>query len=117
MILLSSAEAASSKEISALRRTRAAASETYVVNLAFYESNLPPEDKLSKNTLEEVHTFAELNHDPRSSLPGAFTVCSTIMIAGYQSEKYMTFFNILDKNGSQILFPFQTHGVIKNELG
>ena len=117
MILLSSAEAASSKEISALRRTRAAASETYVVNLAFYESNLPPEDKLSKNTLEEVHTFAELKHDPRASLPGAFTVCSTIMIAGYQSEKYMTFFNILDKNGSQILFPFQTHGVIKNELG
>ena len=32
----------------------------------------------SKETLEKVHTFAELEEDLRASLPPSFTVCATI---------------------------------------
>ena len=37
---------------------------TNVVNHAFCESSLSAEDKKEKKILEEVHTFAELKHDP-----------------------------------------------------
>ena len=71
MILLSAE--ARSEEVSAFQRTRAVATKTNVVSLAFCESSLPPEDKASKKTLEEVHTYAELEDDPRASLPDSFT--------------------------------------------
>ena len=76
---------ASSNEIYVLRKTRAVA-QTNVVSLTFCESNLPAEDNMGKKTLEEVHTYAELKHDPRASLPDSFTVCSTIMTSGCQRE-------------------------------
>ena len=87
-----------------------AKTETGVVNLALCESSLPPEEKKGKKTLEEVHTYAELKHDPRASLPDSFTVCSSIMTAGCQSWKWPTFFNILDNNGGQFLGPYIRHG-------
>ena len=93
-ILLLSAEA-SSNNISLLRRTGAVA-QTNVVSLTFCESNLPAEDKMGKKTLEEVHTFAELKHDPRGALPDSFTVCSTTMTAGCQSLFWPILFGILD---------------------
>ena len=76
-MMLLSAEARSSNE-----RTKE------VISLTFCESNLPAEDKMGKKTLEEVHTYAELKHDPRASLPNSFTVCSTIMTAGCQRENW-----------------------------
>ena len=78
MILLSAE--ASSKEVSALHRTRAVATKTNVVSLAFCESSLPADGKMGKKTLKEVHTYAELKDNPHASLPESFTVCSTIMI-------------------------------------
>ena len=80
MILLSAG--VDSNEIPVLRRQGAVVNKTNVISLVFCESILPPEEKMSKNILDEVHTFAKLKHDPRASLPDAFTVCSTIMTAG-----------------------------------
>ena len=76
-----------------------------VVNLAFCESSLTAEDKVGKRRLEELPTFAELKHDPRSSLPESFTVCSTIMATDCQYHS-PPFFAILDDNRNQILSPF-----------
>ena len=109
-MLLLSAKASSSK----LRRTRDVA-KTDVVSLTFCESNLPAEDKMPKKTLEEVHTYAELKHDPRGSLPDSFTVCSTTMMTGCQSKMSSTLFNILDNNRD--LFMVLVHGHdIKSKL-
>ena len=82
--MISLAAIVSSNEISLLQRTRDIA-QTNVVSLSFCESYLPAEDKMGKKTLEEVHTYAELKHDPCASLPDSFTVCSTNMITGCQS--------------------------------
>ena len=47
---------------------------TNVVSLAFCDGNLPAEDTWGKTSLEEIHTYAELEHDPLSSLPDSYTV-------------------------------------------
>ena len=115
MILLSAE--ASSKEISLSQRTREAA-ETNVLALSFCESHLAAEDKMGKKRLEEVHTFAELKHDPRrSSFPKSFTACSSLMTTGCQSQKWPTFFNILYDNNGQLLSPFIRHGNVESGLG
>ena len=114
MVLLSAD--ASSNEIPLLRRTRDLTDVINVVSLAFCESNMPAEDNMSKKTMEEVHTYAELKHDPRASFPDSFTVCSTIMITGCQSQNWPTFFNILDNNKDQLLASILSHGVIKSRL-
>ena len=90
---------------------------TDVVNIAFCEANLPAGDKMGKKTLEEVHSYAELKHDPRASLPESFTVCSTIMITGCQSAEWPTFFNILDNNRGQFLVPEHSSRSIESKLG
>ena len=58
---------ADSNGIPVLRRTRAL-TNTNVVSHAFCDSSLPAEEKMGKKTMEEVHTYAELKHDPRASL-------------------------------------------------
>ena len=90
---------------------------TDVVSIAFCEADLPPEDKMGKQTLEEVHSYAELKYDPRASLPDSFTVCSTIMITGCQSAEWPSFFNIFDNNRGQFLVPGQSSGSIESRLG
>ena len=76
---------------------------THVVNHSFCQKNLPPEDVKSKKSLEEVHTYAKLKLDPRSNLPGAFTICSTIMMTNCQSYLYPIFFTFLDDQLDQIM--------------
>ena len=107
---------ASSNEISVLQRTRDKDDTINMVSLAFCESSLPADEQRSKKTLEEVHTYAELKNDPPASLPESFTVCSTIMITGCQSQNWPTFFNILDNNKDQLLASILSHGVIKSRL-
>ena len=107
---------ASSKEISMLQGTRAM-TKTNVISLTFCESSLPAEDKMGKKMLEEVHTYAELKHDPRASLPDSFTVCSTIMIEGcLGSYVWPMFFNILDNNKDQFMAPKLSNGNIESRL-
>ena len=78
---------------------------SYVVNHSFCEANLPPKDLESKDNLNEIHTYAELKHDPRSALPDSFTICSTIMATDCKSVKPMKFFNVLDNQLEQIIAP------------
>ena len=115
MILLSAE--ATLNGIPVLQRTRALAADTDVVSLTFCESLLPAEEKMGKKTLEEIHTYAELKHDPRASLPDSFTVCSTIRTTGCQSYSWPMFFNILDNNRGQFLVPQLRHGSIESGLG
>ena len=63
------------------------------------------EEIMGKNALGDVHTYATLNHDPRSSLPEAFTICSTLMTSrgGYH---WWLFFNLLGKDGNQLIAPY-----------
>ena len=53
------------------KKLRLGADDTSVASLEFCESSLPAEDKKGKKTLEEVHTYAELKHDPHH--PDLFT--------------------------------------------
>ena len=93
------------------RGTRATSkTSTDVVNLSFCGLNLPAEDRVSKKTLEEVHTYAELKHDPRASLPDSFTVCSTIMTTGCERRQWATFFSILNNDSDQYLSPYLGQG-------
>ena len=99
------------------RGTRATSkTSTDVVSLDFCSLNLPADDKEGKNTLGEVHTYAELKQDPRASLPDSFTVCSTIMTAVCPTLKasgWATFLNILNNNRGQFLEPLLIQGTIK----
>ena len=75
----------------------------YLINHEFCEGSLLPEDVKGKQTLEEVHTFAKLKEDPRSSLPESFTVCSTAMPTDCQNNYAPRYFIILDNKLDQLL--------------
>ena len=45
------------------------AKTTEVVSNAFVQSSLTAEEKMTKKTVDELHTFAELKRDPRAMLP------------------------------------------------
>ena len=108
-------EKANFKQIKQSRKTRdTAQSFINVVSHAFCDSSLYAEDKMAKQTLEEVHTYAELKRDPRASLPDSFTVCSTIMTTNCRSNIWPTFFTILDNDRAQFLAPIRNHGTIES---
>ena len=97
-------EGANLNEIRQPRRTRVTANGfTDVVSHTFCDSSLDAEDKMAKQTLEEVHTYAELKHDPRASLPDSFTICSTIMTTNCQNHEWPIFFTILNNNRTQLM--------------
>ena len=84
---------------------------TKVVDHTFCEANMPPQDTAGKPNLEEIHTYAELKHDPRSSFPEAFTICSTIMTTTCLSVNAPLFFNILDNNSHLLMAPAYIVGI------
>ena len=69
---------------------------------------------MGKKTLEEVHTYAELKHDPRASLPDSFTICSTIMAPSCANYGYLSFFSIIDNDTAQFINPASNQGSIDN---
>ena len=87
---------------------------TNVVSHVFCDSSLEAEDRIAKKTLDEVHTYAELKHDPKASLPDSFTICSTIMTTNCRSNLWPTFFAILNTNRTQFLAAFRNHGSVEN---
>ena len=89
---------------------------TNVVSQAFCESTLPAEDNMSKKTLKEIHTYAELKHDPRASLPDSFTICSSIMTPSCPNYIWPAFFTILDNEGAQFLATICNRGFIESSL-
>ena len=97
------------------RKTRAV-KKTDVVSNTFCESSLSAEEKTGKKTLEEVHTYAELKHDPRASLPDSFTICSTIMTTGCPNLPWPAFFTMLDNNRAQFLAPISIQDTVDGSL-
>ena len=89
---------------------------TNVVSQAFCESSVPEEEKMSRKTLEEIHTFAELKHDPRASLPDLFTICSSLMIPSCPNYIWPAFFTILNNEGAQFLASICNRGFIESSL-
>ena len=51
-------------------------------------------------TLTDVHTYVELKHDPKASLPASFTICSSAMTP---FNGNLLIFNLLGKDGQQLL--------------
>ena len=90
--------------------------KTDVINHAWCDTSVSAEEKMSKKSLEEVHTYAELKHDPRASLPDLFTICSTIMTPSCSIRAYPTFFAILDNDRAQFLAPAYKPGVVVSLL-
>ena len=72
---------------------------TDVISHEFCLSCLDGNDQRRKETLEEVHTYAELKNDPKASLPPSFTICSTAMTTYGPNP---LFFTLLGKNRSQL---------------
>ena len=68
-------------------------SETKTNYAVSHISKLMPE---LKQNLNEVDTFAKLQHDPRANLSASFTICSTIMAHFLTYPLGMIFFNLLD---------------------
>ena len=80
------------------------AKTTEVVSHAFVESSLTADEKMTKKTVDELHTFAELKHDPRAMLPESFTICSTVVTPSSNPYKdWSAFFTIIDKDRAQFL--------------
>ena len=72
-----------------------------VISQVFCKSCLSDEEKMTKTTLEEVHSYAKLKHDPFLPLTASFTICSTIMtLHGWQP-----FFSLMI-NGTKWLTPY-----------
>ena len=76
--------------------------KTDVVSHEFCYSCMSEEENEQKITLKEVHTYAELKHDPQASLPPSFTICSTVMTT-YATDQYQMFFILLGEDGNQWL--------------
>ena len=103
-----------SVKASLLQQENGAKKYTKVVSNEFCYSSLPAEVKIEKKTLEEVHSYAELKHDSRASLPDSFTVCSTIMTTSCPNYAWPSFFTILDNDRAQYLSPNVRHGSMKS---
>ena len=76
---------------------------TSVVSHEVCQSDLTDEDKTSKSSLEEVHTYAELKDDPKSSLPASFTICSSVMTTECPDTYSRVLFTILSDQKKQLL--------------
>ena len=78
-----------------------AETQTYVVSHEFCENKLTAEEKMSKSSIRQVHTYAELRND--LILPASFTICSSLMTTECPSTFTRVLFNILDEFGNQLL--------------
>ena len=66
-------------------------------------------NKMAKKTLKEIHTYAELNFDPKGNLPDLFTICSSLMTPSCPSYWWPSFFTILDNDKAQFFAPVKGH--------
>ena len=74
---------------------------TDVISHVFCQSCLSERVQEDQKTLREVHTYAELKHDPRASLPPVFTICSSIMTPYVERWiPYQLFFTLAGKDGA-----------------
>ena len=57
----------------------------------------------SKESLNVVPSLAVLGDDPRGALPKSFSICSDIMSVQSKVPNFLMFFNLLGRNGEQLL--------------
>ena len=72
-----------------------------VVSHDFCMKCLKQEQKELKTSLKDVHTYAQLKHGARASLPSNFTICSATMTSYGNAH---LFFSLLGDNENQTLF-------------
>ena len=96
-----------SKESALIRETEMGLAR--IVNHAYCDSSLSDEDKVTKKSLKEIHTYAELKFDPRGNLPDSFTICSSLMTPSCPSYFWPSFFTILDNDKAQFFAPVKGH--------
>ena len=77
-------------------------SETDIINHEFCFSCLDEKDQERKQSLREVHSYAELQIDPPVPLPSSFTICSSVMTT-YGTNHYLMFFGLLGKDQNKWL--------------
>ena len=90
------------------KRDRQMMSNTSVVS---HEFPLTDDNLASKPKKEDIHTFAELQFDPKASFPQSFTICSTIMTTAATKSSTSHFFSILGKRGGNYLNAFLAGGM------
>ena len=79
---------------------------TNVISVSFCESSLSEGEKVPKDALEKVHSYAELKKDPNASLMETFTICSALMIGSCpMSIGEPSFFTFLAKDKNQLFAP------------
>ena len=116
-IWTTTAETVHSKESALIREVRETElGLTKVVNHAYCDSSLSDEHKLTKKTLKEIHTYAELKSDPQGNLPDSFTICSSLMTPSCPSYWWPSFFTILDNDKAQFIAPTIRHKDITSLL-
>ena len=81
------------------------ATKTSVISHEMCWSCISAEDQRKNDegsTLENIHTYAELKHDPRASLPSSFTICATVLSSVESFTYNSVFFTLLGKDGDQM---------------
>ena len=111
------AETVHSKETALIRKARETEKGlTKIVNHAYCDSSLSDEDKMTKKTLKEIHTYAELKSDPQRNLPDSFTICSSMMTPSCPSYFWPSFFTILNDDKAPFIAPTIRHKEITSLL-
>ena len=86
-----------------IKRDNQLMSNTSVIS---HEFPLTDDNLLSKPKKEELHTFAELQFDPKASFPPSFTICSTIMTTVALKGRGSIFFSLLGNAGDNYLYVY-----------
>ena len=77
-------------------------SKTDIVSLEFCYSCLDEKNQERKQSLSEVHSYAELKMNSQHPLPSSFTICSSVMTT-YGTDHYLMFFGLLGTDQNQWL--------------
>ena len=77
-------------------------SETEILNFEFCYSCLDERNQERKESLREVHSYAELATSPTDPLPSSFTICSSVMTT-FGTDHYLMFFGLLGQDQNQWL--------------
>ena len=77
-------------------------SEIDIINHEFCYSCLDERNQERKESLREVHSYAELATSPKNPLPPSFTICSSVMTTS-GTDHYLMFFGLLGRDQNQWL--------------
>ena len=95
-------------------------SETDLINFEFCYSCLDEKNQERKESLREVHSYAELEiTSPLDPFPSSFTICSSVMTT-FGTDHYLMFFGLLGQNQNQwlsaALYLHESENVLRTTL-